>query len=109
MYNRYVPQSDGSYRRSRMQDQTQNRQQPHPERHDPPPPPPPPRDEKPPEPVHHRPHPNQNVSGFFRNLLPPNFDTGDLIIMLLLLLLAGDCQEDKTTAMLTLVLYLFMG
>ncbi len=115
MYNRYVPQSDGSYRRSRMQEQPQNRQQP---QREPPqnrqqapyePPTPPPREEKPPEPVHHRPHPNQNVSGFFRNLLPPNFDTGDLIIMLLLLLLAGDCQEDKTTAMLTLVLYLFMG
>jgi hypothetical protein len=42
-------------------------------------------------------------------LLPPNFDTGDLIIMLLLLLLAGDCEEDRTTAMLTIVLYLFMG
>ncbi len=113
MYNRYVPQSDGSYRRSRMQEQPQNRQQPQREPPAPPPPPPPspppPREEKPPEPVYHRPHPNQNVSGFFRNLLPPNFDTGDLIIMLLLLLLAGDCQEDKTTAMLTLVLYLFMG
>lgn len=107
MYNRYVPQSDGSYRRSRMQDQPQTRQQP--PREPPAPPPPPPREEKPPEPAHHKPHPNQNVSGFFRNLLPPNFDTGDLIIMLLLLLLAGDCQEDKTTAMLTLVLYLFMG
>ena len=107
MYNRYVPQSDGSYRRSRMQDQPQNRQQPH---RDPPVPPPPlPREEKQPEPVYHRPHPNQNVSGFFKNLLPSNFDTGDLIIMLLLLLLAGDCQEDKTPAMLTLVLYLFMG
>lgn len=109
MYNRYVPQSDGSYRRSRMQDQTQNRQQPQPERPVPPPPPPPPLEEKPPEKVQHRPHPNQNVSGFFRHLLPPDFDTGDLIIILLLLLLAGDCEEDKTTAMLTLVLYLFMG
>ena len=107
MYNRYVPQSDGSYRRSRMQDQPQNRHQP--QREPPAPPPPPPREEKPSEPVYHRSHPNQNVGGFFRNLLPPNFDTGDLIIMLLLLLLAGDCQEDKTTAMLTLVLYLFMG
>ena len=43
-----------------------------------------------------------------KQLLPKNFDTSDLIIMLLLLLLAGDCEEDRTTAMLTLVLYLFM-
>lgn len=49
-----------------------------------------------------------SVSGFLRNLLPPNFDTGDLIVVLLLLLLAGDCQEERSTAMLTLVLYLFL-
>lgn len=107
MYNRYVPQSDGSYRRSRMQEQQQHRPPSQPER---PVPPPPPREEKRPEPLpHHNPLPNQEIGGFFRHLLPPNFDTGDLIIMLLLLLLAGDCEEDRTTAMLTIVLYLFMG
>lgn len=105
MYNRYVPQSDGSYRRSRMEEQTQRqRQEPQP-KHSPPPPPPPVCEEsQPPKQL----HPNQHVSGFFKQLLPPNFDSGDLIIVLLLLLLAGDCEEDKTTAMLTLVLYLFM-
>lgn len=103
MYNRYVPQSDGSYRRSRMEDQSQRQQ-----RSEPPakPMPAPVACEEQPAPKPH--HPNQNVGGFFKHLLPPNFDTGDLIIMLLLLLLAGDCEEDKTTAMLTLVLYLFM-
>jgi hypothetical protein len=63
---------------------------------------PPPRKECPPH------HQGQNVGGFLKQLLPKNFDTSDLIIMLLLLLLAGDCEEDRTTAMLTLVLYLFM-
>jgi hypothetical protein len=48
------------------------------------------------------------LGGFLRQLLPPSFDTADLIIVLLLLLLAGDCEEDRTTAMLTLVLYLFL-
>ena len=48
------------------------------------------------------------MAGFLKQLLPKNFDTSDLIIMLLLLLLAGDCEEDRTTAMLTWVLYLFM-
>lgn len=101
MYNRYVPQSDGSYRRRRMEEQPkeQTKQPPKPE---PEPPSPPPRQEN------YVPHRNQNVGGFLKQLLPKNFDTADLIIMLLLLLLAGDCEEDKTTAMLTLVLYLFM-
>ena len=48
------------------------------------------------------------MGGFLRQLLPNDFDTADLIIVLLLLLLAGDCEEERSTAMLTLVLYLFM-
>ena len=48
------------------------------------------------------------VGSFLRNLLPRDFDTGDLIIILLLLLMAGDCAEDQNTALLTLALYLFM-
>ena len=43
-----------------------------------------------------------------RQLLPKDLDTGDLMIILLLLLMAGDCAEDQNTALLTLVLYLFM-
>lgn len=30
------------------------------------------------------------------------------MIILLLLLMAGDCQEDRNTALLTLAIYLFM-
>ena len=40
--------------------------------------------------------------GFLRQLLPAGFDTGDLIVVLLLLLMAGDKPEDKNTALLTL-------
>ena len=46
--------------------------------------------------------------GFLKSILPREFDTGDLMIILLLLLLAGDCQEDQNWAVLTLVLYLFL-
>ena len=46
--------------------------------------------------------------GFLRQLLPKDFDTGDLIVVLLLLLMAGDCQEDKNTAILTIALYFLM-
>ena len=87
----------------------------------PPPPPPPICDQKPPEPENHspeekkrtpKPQPpcSQNISAssFLRQLLPKNIDTGDLLIILLLLLMAGDCADDKNTAMLTLALYLFL-
>ena len=48
------------------------------------------------------------ISGFLKQLLPKNFDTEDLLIILLLLLMSGDCQEDQNTALLTLGIYLFM-
>lgn len=117
MYNRYIPQPDGSYRRNRIQEPIKVPPQP-PEPPQPIPVPPPP-----PEPtpcfgcIHHpprRPQPNcpprQNisVSGFLKQLLPKNFDTEDLLVILLLLLMSGDCQEEQNTALLTLALYLFL-
>lgn len=48
------------------------------------------------------------IFGFLKNILPKEFDAGDLMIVLLLLLMAGDCQEDQNWAVLTLVLYLFL-
>ena len=48
------------------------------------------------------------AGSFLRQLLPTSFDTGDLIIVLLMLLMAGDCEEEKNTALLTLALYFFM-
>lgn len=107
MYNRYVPQADGSYRRNRMEETRQQRpmEQKTQQQHDSAAP----KEECPPQP--HREynhHQGKQVTGFLRQLLPKDFDTADLIIVLLLLLLAGDCEEDRTTAMLTLVLYLFM-
>lgn len=43
-----------------------------------------------------------------KQLLPKDFDTGDLLIVLLLLLMAGDCEQEKSNALLTLALYFFM-
>ena len=117
MYNRYIPQPDGSYRRSRIPDNRQPpqpRPQPLPEEPCPPEPPPPNRHCK------HQQHPPRkpavcppsreetSAAGFLRKLLPKDFDTGDLMIVLLLLLMAGDCTEDRNTALLTLALYFFM-
>ena len=99
MYNRYIPQPDGSYQRNRMQEE-KNSQMPAP-----PPPrlPPEPEHRPPPRPVQH-----SSVPGFLRQLLPKDFDTGDLIVVLLLLLMAGDKPEDRNTALMTLALYCFL-
>lgn len=100
MYNRYIPQSDGTYRKNRMPERQPEQPSP------PQPAPPPPCQEPHPEP--HRPVQSGSVSGFLRRLLPKDFDTGDLIIVLLLLLMAEHSEEDKNSALLTLALYFFM-
>lgn len=115
MYNRYVPQPDGSFRRKSVPD--------------PPPPKPAPKSEPQAEP---RPVPTaapisqpaprrpalpprrqpgkseSSLTGFFRQLLPPDLGTEDLIVVLLLLLMAGDSQEGQSNSLLTLALYLFL-
>lgn len=96
MYNRYIPQPDGSFRRNPMPEQksTQQRQPPRPSA-------------APPIPAAPTPQPpkSEPIPGFLRQLLPQGFDTGDLIIVLLLLLIAGDSQENRSNALLTLALY----
>lgn len=137
MYNRYIPQPDGSYRRRPVQEARQNPQrQTPPQRPTPPPPPPseppqhepprnePPRNEPPRKNPQHTEHPldcprqeslahigtprAEPVSGFLRQLIPKDFDTGDLIIVLLLLLIAGDDPPCRSNALLTLALYFIM-
>ena len=108
MYNRYIPQSDGSYRRDRMAEPVRPQPAPPtpqraPEEHHPP--------QQPPKPPITSPKPPQsagNAGDFLRQLLPKNLDTGDLLIIVLLLLMSADCQEDRNTALLTLALYLIM-
>ncbi len=135
MYNRYIPQSDGSYRRSRLPDPAQpprtartappshpplpkdppEKAQAH-EKPQPPCPCPPAKPQpsaKPRRPQKPAPEPSGEHGGcsagsFLRNLLPQDFDTGDLLIVMLLLLMAGDHPENSNTALLTLMLYLFL-
>lgn len=119
MYNRYIPQSDGTFRRSRVDEPIQESD-----------PTPPPAPEEPPKTVGEHPQPSRrpnpqrpnrpprrenmrssngtSVSSFLKQLMPQNFDTEDLIVVLLLLLMSGDSQEDQNTALLTLVIYLFL-
>ena len=114
MYTRYVPQSDGTYQRSRLPDAIPPQPSPPPNPLPPPPCPPPQPQMKPSPPP--RPRPRQpyrepeksSITSFLKQLLPKDFDTGDLLVVLLLLLISGDCQEDQNTALLTLALYLFL-
>ena len=92
MYNRYIQQQDGSYRKNRIPEQS-----PPPQQHHPPEPQPPPPSRQ-----------GRSAEGFLRSLLPKNLDTGDLVVVLLLLLMAGDCKEEQNSALLTLALYLFL-
>lgn len=128
MYNRYIPQPDGSYQKRRMQENRQagvpqaQPQQRHNQREQRQPNCPreeetkqdtcPPHQEQPCQPAHERKDPPSRQSGsafgFLRQLLPRDFDTGDLIVVLLLLLMAADCEDNQNTALLTLALYLFM-
>ena len=43
-----------------------------------------------------------------KQLLPKGLDAGDLLVIVLLLLMSGDCREDQNWALLTLMLYLFL-
>ena len=125
MYNRYIPQPDGSFCRRQMQD-AQQTQKP---------------DCKPDQQeqknnthcsgetavpdisaascrgqCHHcckKPcseHSTHHTEGssLLSQLLPKDFDNGDLMVILLLLLMAGDCPENQSNALLTLALYLFL-
>ena len=125
MYNRYIPQPDGTYRRNRIPDPPRPNPKPPESPNCPLPQPPTPEPPKPaPCPPQHRPcgnrppnrpalpkpepRPEQSVSGFLRRLLPKDFDTGDLLIVILLLLMAGDSCDDQNNALLTLALYFLM-
>ncbi|MBE6976914.1 MAG: hypothetical protein E7439_06990 [Ruminococcaceae bacterium] len=115
MYNRYIPQPDGSYRRSQMSSPAPQRRRPaatppSPVKDEPRPCPP----SEHPKPEHHPPEvcppprPSTGAGDFLRKLLPKDLDTGDLLIIILLLLMSADCPEEKNSALLTLALYLLM-
>ena len=101
MYNRYIPNQDGSYQKNRIPNSEPK--PPCPQNAPPSEPPCPP--SPPPEPPYRAPG---GAGDFLRQLLPKNLDTGDLLIIVLLLLMAGDCKENQNTWLLTLALYLFL-
>ena len=90
MYNRYIPAPDGTYKKHSVSD--------------PPCPPTPP----PEPPQFHTPSGNGNIGHFLGNLLPAGLDTEDLIVVLLLLLISGDCKDGSNTALITMLICLFL-
>lgn len=103
MYNRYKPNTDGSYTRKRVSEPVSPSPPPVRENS----PPPPVRENPPPPPVNKGTHPKQNCPspGFLQQLLGKDLDVGDLLIILLLLIMAGDSEEGRNNALLTMALY----
>ena len=101
MYNRYVPDATGIYRPTRVEDAA------------PPPPvqpPVPPAQAPEPEPAAQFPPAaiRQDPGGLLARLLPRSIDTGDLLMLLILLLLAVDGEEegDPLSVLLTAAAFL---
>lgn len=101
MYNHYIPQSDGSYRRNPQPDQRRPAPPPKP-RPEPEPPRPTPLP-RPPEP----PPQTGSILDFLKGLLPRQIDTADLMIIFLLLLMNKD-DEGGLSPVLTLALYFLL-
>ena len=107
MYNHYIPQSDGSYRRSAQSEQRRPTPPPKP-RPEPKPEPPKECPPEPPKPLPCPPPTNQgSILDFFKNLLPRGLDTADLMIVFLLLLMNRD-DEGGLSPVLTLALYFLL-
>ena len=137
MYNHYIPQSDGSYRRNyvpenntRRQPQRsspaiQHQQTPPPKREEPKPeqesaspkqavcPP-----QEPPScssqasascpPYSPQPHQEHSPLAFLKKLLPKDLDSYDMIIIALLLLLSNDDCDEDIAPLLTIALYFLL-
>ena len=111
MYNHYIPQSDGSFRKNSVPDQSRRPQKPSSPSPPPPPPPEPPKQEPCPPPVHEPycpPSPPQSPLSFLKKLLPKDMDTADLIIIALLLLIGVEDDCDDLAPLLTIALYFLL-
>lgn len=122
MYNHYIPQSDGSYRRSSIPEQQRQSRRSAPIPSPAPVPRPEPAPEEPPCPASSPPAspvcaPAQNVPeqhgtggilSFLKGLLPRQIDTDDLLIILLIFLMNREEDCDGLSPMLTLALYFLL-
>ena len=96
MYNHYIPQSDGSYRRSSIPEQQRQ------SRRSAPIPSPAPAQNVPEQ------HGTGGILSFLKGLLPRQIDTDDLLIILLIFLMNREEDCDGLSPMLTLALYFLL-
>lgn len=127
MYNHYIPQSDGSFRRNSVPEPNRRQsprpqpshpnpptQQPRPEPQTPKPeqhayPPQPPRQQ--PEPCGEQSESCRDPSGMFsflRRFFPKDMDSTDLIVIVLLLLLCSEEGDGDLAPLLTIALYFLL-
>lgn len=109
MYNRYTPRQDGGFHRDRVPEPSE----PSPPRQNASPPQGSPSSDH--RTAQHSPqsdHGTQfspsSASSFLSGLLPKNMDTGDLLMLLILLLLLNDGSEDAPNPLLTIALFFLM-
>lgn len=110
MYNHYIPQSDGSYRRNPMAEPVKRSPRPAPPAPPEPPPPPPPEPAPcipPPLPCKEPEH-RESALSFLRKLLPKDLDSWDLVIIAFLLVLSGEECESGLSPLLTVALYFLL-
>lgn len=104
MYNRYIPQTDGSYQRNHIPDPPRpSPPQKQPESTPCPQPKGPEKPSCPPAPC-----PSGSAGEFLQGLLPGKMDTGDLLVLLILLLLLSDGSDQAPSALLTLALFFLL-
>ena len=102
MYNRYIPQADGSFLKTSLEEPSGGLS--------------PSLEEQAPPIFLHQSRSSPGFTGgapvgigqFFKNLVPGGLDTEDLIVILLLLLLSQNQGKEGKRAMLTLGAYLFL-
>ena len=93
MYNRYYPDADGSYKKESREEA----------------PPKPEPDRLPPEmPMNPLPEHEEEENKGLLSFLSRDLDMGDLITLFVLLTIAGDKPENRTSAILTLVFYFLL-
>ena len=101
MYNRYIPAPDGSYKKQTIPDCPA----PCPQKQEQGKPLCPPK--KPPE-QPAVPCGGESIGNFLGRLLPAGFDTEDLMVVLLLLLMSGNCGSGPNMPLITMLIYLFL-
>ncbi|MBQ6432042.1 MAG: hypothetical protein IJJ99_09250 [Oscillospiraceae bacterium] len=111
MYHRYMPMGNGQYRR---QDIPERRPAPPvpPPKPAPPVPPPPPPTAPPPRPIPPPPPmsapPTAPLPVPFLEKLFPGMDSGDLLLLLIMLLLLSEGTEDAVSTVMTLAIFLIL-